>query len=58
MLVYDGELADATLYDRGEIHAQEDDGVPFRALWKSLDEFGPGAPLYPDGLLELLLGEG
>lgn len=56
VLVYDGELADAALYKQGEIRAQEDDGVPFRALWKSLAEFGPGAPLYPDGLKELLAG--
>jgi 8-oxo-dGTP pyrophosphatase MutT (NUDIX family) len=54
MLVYDGELADPVLYEQGELNAQEDDGVPFRALWKPLGEFGPGAPLYPNGLLELL----
>jgi 8-oxo-dGTP pyrophosphatase MutT (NUDIX family) len=56
MLLYDGELADSSLYERGELHAQEDDGVPFRALWKPLAEFGPGAPLYPEGLKELLAG--
>ncbi len=57
MLVYDGELADATLYEQEELNAQEDDGVPFHALWKPLSEFGPGAPLYPQGLLELLAGQ-
>ncbi|HEY0069357.1 MAG TPA: NUDIX domain-containing protein, partial [Chloroflexia bacterium] len=56
VLVYDGELADVTLYEQGELSAQEDDGVPFRALWKPLAEFGPGAPLYPNGLKELLVG--
>ncbi|HET6314640.1 MAG TPA: NUDIX hydrolase [Chloroflexia bacterium] len=56
MLVYDGELSDVTLYELGELHAHEDDGVPFRALWKPLEEFGRGAPLYPNGLLELLKG--
>jgi 8-oxo-dGTP pyrophosphatase MutT (NUDIX family) len=56
MLVYDGELADAAVYEQGELEAQEEDGVPFRALWKPLEEFGPGAPLYPNGLLELLAG--
>jgi hypothetical protein len=26
-----------------------------KVVWKSLDAFGPGgAPLYPDGLLEML----
>lgn len=54
MLVYDGELADAALYEQKELNAQEDDGVPFRALRKGMEEFGPGAPLYPNGLLELL----
>ena len=30
-------------------------GDPFKAVWKRLDEFGPGKPpVYPDGLLELL----
>ena len=56
VLVYDGELSDPGLYERGVLHAQEDDGVPFRALWKPLVEFGPGAPLYPEGLKVLLAG--
>lgn len=55
VIVYNGELADDTLYDRAELAAFEDDGAPFRALRKRLDSFGPGAPLYPDGLLELIL---
>lgn len=54
VLVYDGELTDATLYDQQELAASEDDGMPFRALWKPLDEFGSSVPLYPDGLTELL----
>lgn len=57
VLVYDGELSDPTLYERGELDAQEDDGMRFRALWKPLVEFGPGAPLYPQGLKELLAAE-
>ncbi|HEX8598438.1 MAG TPA: NUDIX hydrolase [Chloroflexia bacterium] len=56
MLVYDAEFVDATLYEQGELNAHEDDGVPFRALWKPLSEFGPGAPLYPEGLMALLTG--
>ncbi|MEA2575545.1 MAG: hypothetical protein QOH93_2843 [Chloroflexia bacterium] len=56
VMLYDGELADRTLYEQGELNAQEDDGIPFRALWKPLVEFGHGAPLYPAGLRELLLG--
>ena len=54
VLVYDGRLADETLYTQSEIHGQEDEGLTFSVMWKSLDEFGPGAPLYPDGLAEML----
>ena len=33
-----------------------DDGIPFTACWKRLDEFGDGRPpLYPDGLKDLLV---
>jgi len=36
----------------------EDDGGQFMALWKPLADFTRGeSPLYPDGLLELLLKE-
>jgi hypothetical protein len=35
----------------------EDTGASFQAFWKSLAFFQRGeAPLYPNGLLELLLG--
>jgi 8-oxo-dGTP pyrophosphatase MutT (NUDIX family) len=52
--VYDGAFVDASLYERERIEGE--DGIPFVAVWKSLDEFGHGQPpLYPDGLTELLL---
>ena len=55
VLLYEGSLADTAFYDQAEMTAYEDDGTAFRALWKPLNEFGPGkAPLYPDGLLTLL----
>jgi 8-oxo-dGTP pyrophosphatase MutT (NUDIX family) len=54
VLVYDGRFADETLYAQTEIHGQEDEELGFIATWKALDEFGPGAPLYPDGLVEML----
>lgn len=54
VLLYSGELADRALYEKVEIEAKEDDGSPFRAVWKRLAEFGPDAPLFPDGLLEIL----
>jgi len=53
--VYDGALADPGLYKQAVILGHEVDVEEhFRAMWKSLDEFGPGkAILYPDGLLEM-----
>jgi 8-oxo-dGTP pyrophosphatase MutT (NUDIX family) len=56
--VYDGVLSESGLYEQAVILGHEV-GVeePFRAMWKSLDEFGPGESiLYPDGLLEMLSG--
>ena len=54
VLVYDGRLTDESLYTQSEIHGQDNETLKFVAVWKSLDEFGPEAPLYPDGLVELL----
>lgn len=57
VLLYEGTLADPARYEQSELTAYEDDGTPFRALWKPLADFGPGkAPLYPDGLLAFLQG--
>ena len=54
VLVYDGHLTDASLYDKDVIQGDEL-GQPFKAVWKRLDEFGPGKPpVYPDGLIKLL----
>lgn len=54
VLVYDGRLTDISLY-RKEVIQGDELGDPFRAVWKRLDEFGPGKPpVYPDGLLALL----
>lgn len=54
VLVYDGRLADENLYAQTEIRGQDNETLKFVAVWKSLGEFGPGAPLYPDGLVEML----
>jgi 8-oxo-dGTP pyrophosphatase MutT (NUDIX family) len=54
VLVYDGRLADRSLYKKESLPGDEL-GVPFKAVWKQLGEFGPGKPpLYPAGLLEML----
>jgi len=55
--VYDGNLKVSGLYKQAEIQGNEAGTVEeeFIAMWKSLDDFGPGkSPLYPDGLLEML----
>ena len=57
VMVYDGRLADEGLYRQKIIEGQEFDGFRqsmLKAVWKRLEEFGPGAPLYPNGLLERL----
>jgi 8-oxo-dGTP pyrophosphatase MutT (NUDIX family) len=57
VMVFDGKFVDESLYElpfieRIDTFSRE----PLRAVWKRLSEFGPGRPpLYPDGLLELLL---
>jgi 8-oxo-dGTP pyrophosphatase MutT (NUDIX family) len=54
--LYEADLADAAFYAREDMVGQEDDGTAIRVLWKPLADFGDGqAPLYPEGLLELLL---
>ena len=53
-LIYMAHLRDGSLQDRDLITARDDAGGTFRCLWKPLDEFRGGVPLYPDGLLEML----
>jgi ADP-ribose pyrophosphatase YjhB (NUDIX family) len=56
VLLYEADFADPAVYENDEMICQEDDGLPFRAVWKSLDEFGKDedGPLYPDGLMVIL----
>ncbi|MCI0397532.1 MAG: NUDIX hydrolase [Chloroflexi bacterium] len=58
--VYDASFVDSSFYERPLLQGIEDDAQPFKAVWKSLDFFQATAapPLYPDGLLSLLLGLG
>ncbi len=57
-LIFEGAFADPSLYERGEMTAHEDDGAALKVLWKPLSEFGDGqAPLYPEGLLDLLAAD-
>jgi|SRR5687767_11661015 len=58
VLIYDGTLMEAGLYEQAVITGKEANGDEIRALWKSLDEFESGnLILYPDGLLNLLRAE-
>jgi len=54
VLVYDGKLADRSLYQKEVIQGAEF-GQKFSAFWKRLDDFGEDRPpIYPERLLELL----
>jgi ADP-ribose pyrophosphatase YjhB (NUDIX family) len=54
--LYEVDLADRALYDRTELPYAEDGGSAGAAVWRRLTDFGPGRPpLYPDGLLELIV---
>ena len=54
--VYDGEFVEPAFYSQERLEGYEVD-EPFQIVWKSLVELAgkPDEPLYPDGLLELLL---
>lgn len=56
VMVYDGVLTDSGLYEQAEVEGDEAEvGESFKAVWKSLDEFGEEKSiLYPTGLAELL----
>jgi 8-oxo-dGTP pyrophosphatase MutT (NUDIX family) len=56
VLLYEGAFADPDWYGRDveKGREQQDDPPLMQGVWVALDEFGPGIPLYPDGLLEVL----
>ena len=57
MLIYEGDLVSSAVREQDVTMGREDDGSPMKVLWVPLEHFRRGeAPLYPDGLLELLLG--
>jgi 8-oxo-dGTP pyrophosphatase MutT (NUDIX family) len=59
VLVYDGEFVNRAMYERESVMGFEDDEGDIKAVWKSLAFFEHGeAPLYPHGLLELLMKVG
>ena len=54
VLIYSGRMIDPRYLGDANMYAYEANGETIKVIWKRLGEFGPGAPLYPDGLLELL----
>ena len=56
VLLYEADFADPAVYENDEMICQEDDGLPFKAVWKPISEFGidKDGPLYPDQLMKLL----
>ncbi len=56
VLIYEGDLASSAIYRKDLVVGREDDGSPLKVTWVPLACFERGeAPLYPDGLLEMLL---
>ena len=55
VMIYDGALVKAELYEQVEMEVIEANGERIRVVWKRLHEFAEGnATLYPNGLLEML----
>jgi ADP-ribose pyrophosphatase YjhB (NUDIX family) len=53
--VYRADFADSTMYEQASMTGTEGGGLVFEALWKAVTDFErEEAPLYPDGLLQLL----
>jgi 8-oxo-dGTP pyrophosphatase MutT (NUDIX family) len=54
VLVYEAKLVDSHLYEVESVRCKEN-GDEFVAVWKPMQTFRAGeAPLYPEGLLDLL----
>jgi 8-oxo-dGTP pyrophosphatase MutT (NUDIX family) len=60
VLVYETAFQDEAVLRVDQVTCREETGVPFTARWMPLTTFRNGsAPLYPDGLLEMIdVGEG
>ncbi|MGH2491661.1 MAG: NUDIX hydrolase [Candidatus Limnocylindria bacterium] len=52
--VYAVRFADPRQYERERFDCIEANGSRFTCIWKPITDFRAGAPLYPDGLLELI----
>ncbi len=55
VFVFDAAFVDQSIYGRAQLDGIEDDATALKVAWKSLEYFHQrNAPLYPDGLLELM----
>ena len=52
--VYSGRMTDPRYIGQVEMFGHELTGEIIKLVWKRLSEFGREAPLYPEGLLDLL----
>ena len=58
VMIYKGDFADESFYNKDVIIGQEDNGQSFKALWMPIKDFQEHKfPLYPDGLRALLSKE-
>ena len=56
VFVYDADPVNTSIYDREELRGRDSDGREFTCHWLDLQSVGPDfPPVYPDGLVELLL---
>ena len=56
VLIYDGAFVDKSLHEKTWIEGYDDGKLLFKAAWKPIADFQSGqAPLYPEGLLEMLI---
>jgi ADP-ribose pyrophosphatase YjhB (NUDIX family) len=57
VFVFEARLADPALYERDTFIVREEGWADMPTLWRSIDSFDmTSAPLYPEGLLDLLRG--
>ena len=55
--VFDARFADESLYDQAKIEVVESNGERLTAVWLAYRDLpADHPPIYPDGLLELLIG--
>ena len=52
--VYEVRFSDPRLYKRDRFDCVEANAARFTCIWKPLADFHAAAPLYPEGLLELI----